>query len=150
MRSIREKRQVIPDDYIDFLQEYEDGIGFTEDDPINFCQVMQSSNSQKWINAMKDELKLCKTITFGISSNYLKRTKGYMLTYQKSEGLEIIKYFDLDFVGCQDNKCSISGYIYMLARGAISWKSVKQTLIAPSTIVVEFVACFEASNQSSK
>ncbi|RDX94072.1 hypothetical protein CR513_23581, partial [Mucuna pruriens] len=46
----------IPNDYIVFLQEHEDGIDLTEDDPINFCQAMQSSNSQKWIDAMKDEL----------------------------------------------------------------------------------------------
>ncbi|RDX68108.1 hypothetical protein CR513_52937, partial [Mucuna pruriens] len=55
--SIRERRQAIPDDYIVFLQEYEDDIGLTEYDPINFCQVMQSSKSQKWIDAMKDEMK---------------------------------------------------------------------------------------------
>ncbi|RDX93178.1 hypothetical protein CR513_24598, partial [Mucuna pruriens] len=56
-RSIRERRHAIPDDYIIFLQEHEDDIDLTEDDPINFCQVIQSSNSQKWIDAMKDELK---------------------------------------------------------------------------------------------
>ncbi|RDX96076.1 hypothetical protein CR513_21307, partial [Mucuna pruriens] len=38
-RSIRERRHIILDDYI------------------VFCQAMQSSNSKKWINAMKDELK---------------------------------------------------------------------------------------------
>ncbi|RDX76198.1 hypothetical protein CR513_43832, partial [Mucuna pruriens] len=77
---------------------------------------------------------------------YLKRTRTYMLTYRKSEGLEIIRYFDFDFAGCQDSKRSMSGYIYMLVKGAIPWKSVKQTLIAPLTIVAEFMACFEASN----
>ncbi|RDY04787.1 hypothetical protein CR513_11459, partial [Mucuna pruriens] len=56
-RSIREKRHAIPNDYIVFLQEHEDGIGLTKDDPINFCQAMQSSNSQKWIDTIKDELK---------------------------------------------------------------------------------------------
>ncbi|RDX69076.1 hypothetical protein CR513_51855, partial [Mucuna pruriens] len=45
---------------------------------------------------------------------FLKRTKAYMLTYQKFEGLEIIKYSDSDFAGCQDSKCSTSGYIYIL------------------------------------
>ncbi|RDY11340.1 hypothetical protein CR513_04013, partial [Mucuna pruriens] len=81
---------------------------------------------------------------------YLRRTKGYMLTYQKFEGLEIIIYSDSDFVRCQYSKRSTFGYIYMLAGGAIFWKSVKQTLIAYSTIIIEFVTCFEASNQSSK
>ncbi|GFZ05297.1 hypothetical protein Acr_17g0008690 [Actinidia rufa] len=35
---------------------------------------------------------------------------------------------------------------FMLAGGAISWKSAEQTLIASSTMAVEFVACYEASN----
>ncbi|XP_040865559.1 secreted RxLR effector protein 161-like [Glycine max] len=78
--------------------------------------------------------------------HYLKRTKGYMLTYQKSDNLEIIGYSDSDFAGCQDNKCSTSGYIYMLAGGAISWKSAKQTLVASSIMAAKFIACFEASN----
>ncbi|RDX61703.1 hypothetical protein CR513_60047, partial [Mucuna pruriens] len=51
---------------------------------------------------------------------YLRRTKGYVLTYRKSEGLEIIMYSNSDFAGCQDSKRSTSRYIYMLAGGAIS------------------------------
>ena len=31
-----------------------------EDDPINFRQALQRSNSQKWINAMEDEMKSMK------------------------------------------------------------------------------------------
>ncbi|RDX65984.1 hypothetical protein CR513_55302, partial [Mucuna pruriens] len=56
-RSIKERRHAIPDDYIVFLLEHEDDIGLIEDDPIKFYQAMQSSNSQKWIDVMKDELK---------------------------------------------------------------------------------------------
>jgi len=77
---------------------------------------------------------------------YLKKTKWYMFTYQKSENLEIIGYSDSDFAGCQDSKRSTSGYIFMLTGWAISWKSAKQTLIASSTMAAEFIACFEASN----
>ncbi|RDX78745.1 hypothetical protein CR513_40928, partial [Mucuna pruriens] len=50
---------------------------------------------------------------------YLRRTKGHILTYRKSKGLEIIGYPDSDFAGCQDCKRSTFGYIYMLARGTI-------------------------------
>ncbi|RDX97262.1 hypothetical protein CR513_19981, partial [Mucuna pruriens] len=244
-RFIRERRHAILDDYIVFLQEHEDGIGLTEDDPINFCQAMQSSISQKWIDAMKDELKsmqgndvwdlielpeelhqmdvktaflngdidetiymmqlenfvsnesksmVCKLkksiyglkqasrqwyhkfhqviTSHGFEANilrdrsqgilrlsqenyiskvlekfdmkdskprntriakgdkfslkylsdprmqhwkafkcvmrYLRRTKGHMLTYQKFEDLEIIRYSDFDFAGCQDRKHSTS------------------------------------------
>ncbi|KAH9667839.1 reverse transcriptase Ty1/copia-type domain-containing protein [Citrus sinensis] len=57
-RSTRERRNVIPDDYIVFLQEHEDETGVMEDDPINFHQAMQSFNSHKWIAAMNEEYKL--------------------------------------------------------------------------------------------
>ena len=51
---------------------------------------------------------------------YLQRTKDFMLTYRKSDQLEIIGYFDSDFSRCQDSRRSTSGYICMLAGGAIS------------------------------
>ena len=78
---------------------------------------------------------------------YLQKTKHYMLTYRKSDQLEITGYSDSDFAGCQDSRRSTSGYVYLLAGGAISWKSAKQTLIASSTMAAEFIACYEASNQ---
>ncbi|RVW20741.1 Retrovirus-related Pol polyprotein from transposon TNT 1-94 [Vitis vinifera] len=77
---------------------------------------------------------------------YLQRTKDYMLTYHRSSHLEIVGYSDSDFAGCLDSRRSTSGYIFMLAGGAVSWKSVKQTLIASSTMEAEFIACYEASN----
>jgi len=34
----------------------------------------------------------------------------------------------------------------MLADGAVSWRSAKQTLTTSSTMDVEFMTCYEASN----
>lgn len=65
---------------------------------------------------------------------YLQRTKHHMLTYKKLELLEIIRYSDFDFAGCQDSYQSTSGYVYLLAGEVVSWKSAKQTLIAASMI----------------
>ncbi|KAL9268686.1 Retrovirus-related Pol polyprotein from transposon TNT 1-94-like protein, partial [Drosera capensis] len=79
---------------------------------------------------------------------YLKRTKDHMLTYRRSDHLEIVGYSDSDFAGCQDSRKSTSGYVFMLAGGAISWRSAKQTLVTTSTMEAEFVACFEASKQA--
>ena len=59
---------------------------------------------------------------------YLKRTKNYMLTYKRSDQLEIIVYSNLDFARCLDSLRSTSGYIFILAGGAVSWCSAKQTL----------------------
>ncbi|RVW84163.1 Retrovirus-related Pol polyprotein from transposon TNT 1-94 [Vitis vinifera] len=58
-RSTRERRSTILDDYVVYLQEHEFDIGL-EDDPISVSQVKQSSNSEKWIKAMKDEMKSMK------------------------------------------------------------------------------------------
>ena len=69
-----------------------------------------------------------------------------MLTYRRSNRLEIVGYSNSDFAKCLDSKRSTLGYIFNLARGAISWKSFKQILIVSSIMEAEFIACFEASN----
>ena len=48
-----------------------------------------------------------------------------MLVYRRVDNLEVVGYSDSDFGGCSDDRKSTSGYIFMLAGGAISWKSVK-------------------------
>jgi len=45
-RSTRERRSAIPDDYVVYLQEHEKNNGMMEDDPFNFHQAMQDSNSE--------------------------------------------------------------------------------------------------------
>ena len=64
---------------------------------------------------------------------YLQRTKDNMLTYRKSDQLEIIDYSDSNFSGCQDSRRSTSGYIYLLARrpliGLVTINVTKAALI---------------------
>ena len=72
----------------------------------------------------------------------LQGTKDYMLMYRRTDNLKVIGYSDSDFVGCVDSHKSTSGYIFIMAGGAISWRSVKQSLTATSTMEVEFVAFF--------
>ena len=79
---------------------------------------------------------------------YLQRTKEYMLVFRRVDNLEIVGYTDSDLAGCVDDRKSTSGYIFMLAGGAISWKSKKQTLVASSTMQAEFVACYAASTHA--
>jgi hypothetical protein len=71
-----------------------------------------------------------------------------MLTYERSDSVEIIGYSDSDFAGCLDTKRSTSGYVFKLAGGAISWSSSKQNVMTSSTMYVEFVACYEATEQT--
>ncbi|XP_070021743.1 secreted RxLR effector protein 161-like [Nicotiana sylvestris] len=76
---------------------------------------------------------------------YMKGTKDYMLMYRRSKHLEVVGYSDSDFAGCIDTRKFTFGYLFQLAEGAISCKSVNQSVIATSTMEVEFVACFEAT-----
>ncbi|KAJ8768820.1 hypothetical protein K2173_023724 [Erythroxylum novogranatense] len=76
---------------------------------------------------------------------YLQGTKDYMLTYRKSTHLEVIAYSDSDYAGCIDSRKSTFDYMFLLAGGAVSWKSEKQSVIATSTMEAKFVACFEAT-----
>ena len=79
---------------------------------------------------------------------YLQGTKDYMLMYRRTDNLEVIGYSDSDYAGCIDSRKSTSGYVFMLAGGAVSWRSAKQTLTATSTMEAEFVSCFEATSHS--
>ena len=66
---------------------------------------------------------------------YLQGTKDYMLINKMSDQLEVTSY-------------SASGFIFMMAGGAVSWKSVKQTLTATSIMEAEYVTCYEATCQA--
>ena len=72
------------------------------------------------INPRMEEGKAAKKVM-----RYLKGTKNHMVTYKNVDHLEVIGYSDSDFVGCKDSRKSTSGYVFMLAGGAISWKSTK-------------------------
>ena len=60
-----------------------------------------------------------------------------MLTYRRSDSLEIRGYSDADFVGDKDDRKSASGYVFTLAGGAISWKSSKQSIVASSKMYMQ-------------
>ncbi|XP_071723809.1 secreted RxLR effector protein 161-like [Rutidosis leptorrhynchoides] len=95
-----------------------------------FCRYLSKPGLEYW-KAVKRVLR------------YLKRTKEYMLTYRRSDILEVIGY--ANHAGCTDSMRSTSDYVYLLAGGAATWRSVKHSLIATSTMAVEFISCFEAS-----
>lgn len=67
-----------------------------------------------------------------------------MLTYTRSDHLEEIRYSDSDFFGSIYTRKSTFAYLFLLTEEAISWKSVKQSVIVALTMEAEFAACFEA------
>ena len=59
-----------------------------------------------------------------------------------------IGYTDSDFQSDRDSRKSTSGYVFTLGGGAISWRSVKQSSIADSTMGAEYIAASEAAKEA--
>src|SRR6202522_4711304 len=82
---------------------------------------------------------------------YLAGTKDLGITYSKnSTNLSENSFFgfaDAAFANHDDYK-STSGYVFMAAGGAITWKSKKQTTIALSSTEAEYVALSEAAREA--
>ncbi|KAM5550465.1 hypothetical protein ABKV19_027563, partial [Rosa sericea] len=58
--------------------------------------------------------------------------------------LELVGFTDSDFAGNYPASMkSTCGYVYMLAGGAVAWKTMKQSLIATSTMQAEIIAIYE-------
>ena len=68
-----------------------------------------------------------------------------MLTYRRTDTLEVVGFNDSDYAGCVDDKKPTFSYIFIMVEEAISWKSVKQTLTTSSTIEAKYVVCYEAT-----
>ena len=54
--SQRKRKHAISDDYVLYLQESDYDIGIKRD-PLSFSQAIESNDSEKWYDAMKEELK---------------------------------------------------------------------------------------------
>ncbi|KAL0431331.1 UNVERIFIED_CONTAM: Retrovirus-related Pol polyprotein from transposon TNT 1-94 [Sesamum radiatum] len=70
---------------------------------------------------------------------YLKGTRNLCLHFNKYPAV-LEGFCDANWVTDNDEVSSTSGYVFTLGGGAISWKSVKQTCIARSTMKSEFIA----------
>ena len=73
------------------------------------------------------------------SLKYLRGTIDWCLHFNKFPTV-LEGYCDVNWVSDNDKVSSTKGYVFTLGRGAISWKSAKQTYIAPSTMESEFIA----------
>lgn len=70
---------------------------------------------------------------------YLKETMDYKLEY-KPTGQQLSAFSDADWASSADDRKSTSGYVITLAGSPVYWKTVKQTVIALSTMEAEYVS----------
>ena len=78
---------------------------------------------------------------------YLRRARDYMLVYHGNE-LAPIGYTDSNFQLDADLRKSTSRYVFTLGGAAVSWRSIKQSCIADSTMEAEYVATSEAAKEA--
>ncbi|KAM3327422.1 hypothetical protein P3S67_002548 [Capsicum chacoense] len=77
---------------------------------------------------------------------YLKYTQDYVLHYNKY--LAVLEgYSDANWITESNEVKSTSGYVFTISKGALAWKSSKQTCIARSTMESEFIALDKAGEE---
>lgn len=60
----------------------------------------------------------------------------------------VVGYIDSDYAGDLDRKRSLTGYIFILCDGAISWKTTLQSIVALFTIEAEYMSATEAIKET--
>ena len=78
---------------------------------------------------------------------YLKGTFNLGLLYSKVGSSKCIGYSDSDW-GDLDDRKSTSGYLFMISRGPVSWRSKKQSCVALSTAEAEYTAIASAGQEA--
>lgn len=78
---------------------------------------------------------------------YIKGTSDAALCYGGSE-FTIRGYVDSDFAGDLEKRKSTTGYVFIIAGGAVSWVSKLQTVVALSTTEAEYMAATQAFKEA--
>jgi hypothetical protein len=71
---------------------------------------------------------------------YLKHTPEFGIWYSASSLLNLVGFFNADFVGCGIDRKSTFGTCYFLGSSLVCYSSRKQSSIAQSTTEAEYVA----------
>ena len=83
---------------------------------------------------------------------YLHGTMNYKLVYGGIDGYKIppspIGYCDADWGSNVDDRRSVTGYVFIVAGGAISWQAKKQPTVALSSVEAEYMAATQATKEA--
>lgn len=79
---------------------------------------------------------------------YLQGTLDYGIWYEKGRKGSLEIFTDSDFAGDLDGRKSTSGYVFLWNKGAVSWASQKQDIVALSSTEAEYIAAASCACQS--
>ena len=78
---------------------------------------------------------------------YLAGTSHYRLRYSGASNAGLIAYSDSDWAEDRDDRHSTTGFIFLMAGGAISWASRRQPTVSLSSTEAEYKAASDACRQ---
>lgn len=79
---------------------------------------------------------------------YLKGTLTSKIEYSKSASDHIIGFTDADWASNEEDRHSISGYVFQMSGGPISWKCSKQASVSLSSCEAEYIALSLGSQEA--
>ncbi|GJX68759.1 retrotransposon protein, putative, ty1-copia subclass [Tanacetum coccineum] len=81
---------------------------------------------------------------------YLMNTKDMFFVYggDLKRELRVSCYTDAGYLTDADDLKSQTGYVFVLNRGAVDWKSAKQSIFATSSVEAEYIAAFDSSKEA--
>ena len=81
---------------------------------------------------------------------WFKGTTTISIVYQFRfhSNLDILGFTDASWAGHRNDRKSLTGYIFIIASGVVSWISHKQSTVAQSTMKAEYVALSDASRKA--
>lgn len=71
---------------------------------------------------------------------YLSGTIDWKIRYEKNGNIDLHAFTDADWGSEQDERRSCTGFVVMMANGAISWNSKRQSIVALSSTEAEYIA----------
>jgi hypothetical protein len=84
---------------------------------------------------------------------YLRGTAQLGIVYTGTGDLRdqapLLGYCDSDWAQCRYSSRSVSGYVFLICGGAISWQSRKQQSVALSTVEAEYISASEAAREAT-
>lgn len=78
---------------------------------------------------------------------FLRRTKDMFLFYSGKEEISVKGYSDVNFQTERFHSCSQSGFVFLLNRRAMSWRSSKQYIVANLMTKPEYIAANQATKE---
>ena len=78
--------------------------------------------------------------------NYVHSTAGEGILLRATDHLSLQAFLDSDWGSYVDTRHSITGYLLLLGKSPISWKSKKQTTVSKSSSKTEYRAMASAAS----